>query len=452
MRLLNAIEAGTTNATQLQTLINGDAGRLGDLRALFKLRGQCDRIKANPSVIAVLFGSASTLSAMQAVDTVNTRVYTPSFSDAATMGAIAASANAVTSIIGNATALATAVASSPAMAALAASATAVGLVSADSNANNLAIGSAYSVGAYLNTIIVNGGGASNATLAARTTMASTAGNATAMAAVAASTAAMNAVSKSANARTAIGTAGTGYDAIKTSNMAIGKLVAGLAGLDPTTYADMTAVANSAPARAAIGTAGSAYDAIAGSDSGVLRYALGVAGQNPSAFADAAAVAASAAACAAIFANATATTLIFGNAAASAAMFANATAKMAIFNSDSALNALAASAVAMAAARAAGGYAIKTWTENNGAAVAITGLAGTSYIILGTSRNNSNVRTHTVATLRSGTTISAVLNSDSVSDVNAMDMNCAIPVVAPFNITMSGGTGGTAYTGYLRCDA
>ena len=89
-------------------------------------------------------------------------------------------------------------------------------------------------------------------------------SATAMNAVSASATAMNAVSASATARTAIGTSGQAFDVIKASNMAIGKYVAGLAGLDPSAYADMNAVSASATAMNAVSASATAMNAVSAS--------------------------------------------------------------------------------------------------------------------------------------------------------------------------------------------
>ena len=73
----------------------------------------------------------------------------------------------------------------------------------------------------------------------------------AMDAVSASETAMDAVSMSQTARDAIGTDGVGYDTIAADKTAIGKYVAGIAGLDATTYADIDAVTSDADAMDAV---------------------------------------------------------------------------------------------------------------------------------------------------------------------------------------------------------
>ena len=76
---------------------------------------------------------------------------------------------------------------------------------------------------------------------------------------------MNAVSASQTARDAIGTDGVGYDAVAAVAMAIGKYAAGIAGLDPTAYADIDAVASDANAMDAVSASLLAYNAVFKSD-------------------------------------------------------------------------------------------------------------------------------------------------------------------------------------------
>ena len=87
---------------------------------------------------------------------------------------------------------------------------------------------------------------------------------TAMDAVSTSSTAMDAVSASQTARDAIGTDGVGYDAVAAVAMAIGKYAAGIAGLDPTAYADIDAVASDANAMDAVSTSSTAMDAVSAS--------------------------------------------------------------------------------------------------------------------------------------------------------------------------------------------
>jgi hypothetical protein len=75
---------------------------------------------------------------------------------------------------------------------------------------------------------------------------------------------MTSVAASSTARTVIGVTGLAYDIIKVSNMAIGKYAAGIAGQDPTLFADMTAVVASSTAKMAVFNSDTALAAIAAS--------------------------------------------------------------------------------------------------------------------------------------------------------------------------------------------
>ena len=111
----------------------------------------------------------------------------------ATMTAVAASATAMTAVAASATA----------MTAVAASVTATEAIRLSAIANNTALGSSFSVGAYIDRIRIIGGAATDATLAAQATMTAVAASATAMTAVAASATAMTAVAASGIALRAI---------------------------------------------------------------------------------------------------------------------------------------------------------------------------------------------------------------------------------------------------------
>ena len=90
-----------------------------------------------------------------------------------------------------------------------------------------------------------------------------------------------------------------------SSSVMGKTVAILAGLNPSSYADMTAIAASSTAMAAIQKSQTALNAIAASSMATAKYAAGAAGLNPADYADMKAVAASSTAMAAIAASTTA---------------------------------------------------------------------------------------------------------------------------------------------------
>ena len=156
--------------------------------------------------------------------------------------------------------------------------------------------------------------------------------------------------------------------------------------------------------------------------------------------------------ASIAANSQAMVIVARTAVIMAGIASSRTAKSTIFYYDVALNAIKDSATAMAACRAAAGYAVQAWTENNTTSVSLP-LTGAKYIVLGASKVASGARTYTVYTRRSGSTISATTPhiSPAQTGTTATDVNMAIPIVGPY--FAAGVTSGTtaAYLGLLRCD-
>ena len=121
-------------------------------------------------------------------------------------------------------------------------------------------------------------------------------------------------------------------AVSGSGVAVGKMVATIAGLSCSAYADMTAVAASSTAMAAIEKSQTAKGAIAASDMATAKYAAGAAGLNPADYANMAAIASSSTAMATIAASSTAMTAIANNKTAITAVEASAVAKNALYNS------------------------------------------------------------------------------------------------------------------------
>jgi len=107
MRMLNAVEAGTTSGAQFQTLL-ADPGRLAELNVLLGMRGQARRMAASSTAMA----------------------------------AVAASSTAMAAVIASSTAMAAVIASSTAMAAVAASSTAMSAVWASNTATDSVFASA----------------------------------------------------------------------------------------------------------------------------------------------------------------------------------------------------------------------------------------------------------------------------------------------------------------------
>ena len=156
-------------------------------------------------------------------------------------------------------------------------------------------------------------------------------------------------------------------AVSGSGVAVGKMVATLAGLSCSAYDDMSAVAasstamaavaSSQTARAAIEKSQVAKDAIAASDMATAKYAVGAAGLKPADYANMAAVAASQTAMAAIFRSSTALQVVQNNTSAwaifsnaSSAVMGKTVAELAGLNPSgyADMNAIASSSTAMAA--------------------------------------------------------------------------------------------------------
>ena len=115
-------------------------------------------------------------------------------------------------------------------------------------------------------------------------------------------------------------------AVSGSGVAVGKMVATIAGLSCSAYADMTAVAASSTAMTAIEKSQTAKGAIAASDMATAKYAAGAAGLNPADYANMAAIASSSTAMATIAASSTAMTAIASAASALNAVLKNGTAR------------------------------------------------------------------------------------------------------------------------------
>lgn len=64
LRLLNSVENGTTNSSQLENLLASTTGRLPELAVLFNVAGQASRITTNQKTVETLVSSQSALSVM----------------------------------------------------------------------------------------------------------------------------------------------------------------------------------------------------------------------------------------------------------------------------------------------------------------------------------------------------------------------------------------------------
>lgn len=127
------------------------------------------------------------------------------------------------------------------------------------------------------------------------------------------------------------------------------------------------------------------------------------------------------------------------------------AKMAIYNSDTALNAIKASATAMAVMRAASRFSIVSTSANNTNSVSLSNIAGTANILLGVSHNDTTARNYTIATLRSGSAISATVGTLPSTSTAAKDYVIAVPITSAYSFTSVSGNTSNSYFGVLRCD-
>ncbi|MFZ6772302.1 hypothetical protein ACO0LB_06245 [Undibacterium sp. SXout7W] len=165
-----------------------------------------------------------------------------------------------------------------------------------------------------------------------------------------STTAMNAIAANATARNTIGTGtGTFITAIKSSNMAIAKLLAGYAGVTPADYADMTvlaasnaamnAVAANATARNLIGNAGTAFDQVKVSPVAMAKMLAALCALVPANYADTTAFAASTPAMTALAASTDGLNFLALSTTAIATLFNNNNARATLWASDTAAGVL-----------------------------------------------------------------------------------------------------------------
>ena len=127
------------------------------------------------------------------------------------------------------------------------------------------------------------------------------------------------------------------------------------------------------------------------------------------------------------------------------------AKMAFYNSDIALNAIKASAAAMAVMREASKFSIVMATANQTSSVSLGGIAGAANILLGVSHAEATSRNYTIATLRSGSAISATVITTASNNALAKDSYIAVPLKSTYSFTSVSGNAASSYFGVLRCD-
>lgn len=198
-------------------------------------------------------------------------------------------------------------------------------------------------------------------------------------------------------------------AVSGSGVAVGKMVATIAGLSCSAYADMSAVAASSTAMAAIEKSQTAKGAIAASDMATAKYAAGAAGLNPADYANMAAIASSSTAMAAVASSST----------AMATIAASSTAMAAVINNSVALNAVVTSSTAMAAV-ATSDSAIRAMVASTAAKTAL----------IANNNNLQSVANTWWKTVQSGFTLVRSQKDDdgvtSANSVNAKYIMFAIP--------------------------
>lgn len=70
IRMLNAMEAGMLSGSQLESLMDTDPSRAGELNVLMNMRGQYRRMLASGTTMAALAGSATALRMAMAIDSI----------------------------------------------------------------------------------------------------------------------------------------------------------------------------------------------------------------------------------------------------------------------------------------------------------------------------------------------------------------------------------------------
>lgn len=136
----------------------------------------------------------------------------------------------------------------------------------------------------------------------------------------------------------------------------------------------------------------------------------------------------------------------------AACVESANAKMAFYNSDIALNSIAAAPAVMAVLRAASRFSIVSNAASGTSSVFLASIAGTANILLGVSHAEAAARNYTIATLRSGSAISATALTQASSNGLAKDYDIAVPIASAYSFTSVFGNTAMSYFGVLRCDA
>ncbi len=339
-----AAGAGTVSAGKwIATLAGQNCNSYRDMNAVAASDIAMTAVAASETAMAAVVNNATALNAV-----VTSQV---------ALNAVAASETAMAAVIGNATALNVVATSQAAMNAVAASETAMAAVIANSTA--------------LNTVVTSP---------------------VAMNAVASSYVAVAAVYESAVAVEAVKANETAWSTLTgASSTVMGKAAAKLAGLNPADYADMDAIAASSTAMAAIfrnSTAlqvvqnnASAWAIFTSASSEVMGKTVAeLAGLNPSSYADMNAIAASQTAMAAVASSQTAMAAVASSQTAMAAVAASQTAMTAVAASATAISALAASSAAKSALQASPLKKVYSWGGNSWTANTLTAVSGSGLLL------------------------------------------------------------------------
>jgi len=232
MRMLNAVEAGTTSGAQLEALLIADPGRLAELNVLLGMRGQARRVAASSTAMTAVAASSTAMTAVAASSTAMTAVIASSTA----MTAVAASSTAMTAVAASSTAMTAVAASSTAMTAVAASSTAMTAVDANDQAVRIWMlaGTGLSYTDYASVAAV---------AASSTAMTAVAASSTAMGAVWASNTATDAVFASATARLAVYNSDTALSALQATPTQVQRKVTSGSVAGTATSSSFTYVAN-----------------------------------------------------------------------------------------------------------------------------------------------------------------------------------------------------------------
>lgn len=238
LRVVNSVEAGTTNSTQLETLL-GDAGRKAEFSAVVGLKGQAKRIASSSSTMNTIVGSS------------------------AATGAVVTNPNAIGEIASSPTAM-------------------TSMLSTEAGREAF-FGAKFHVGKGLDTVIANETATNNNTLAGQMTFARVLTNSAST--ITANATVATAVAGSSAARTAIIADETAKQTYASNNVSVAKFIEGALGGNPATTTSLDAVLNTSGKVTSI-LANASAKAIASATSGpVAKLLAKIINLDPTAFSD-----------------------------------------------------------------------------------------------------------------------------------------------------------------------